>query len=398
MIAKSRLQRLVVIWMAVTGLILMNACSRSNSVAGGTKPIEQQPITTAPAQDLDAPELPGDNRTAPTTNGHASKSFSRTGSKKKSSDIELTYLDPTGLTPTQIFGRQKTASTNNMNRTVKFSGSSQDSLRDQLELSVRTGTGAQFKAGDLEFAKTLKSASFDMNWSNREAVLTLVISQNGALRQVGFRGKLNNSLVLRSGSLTRDSKMALEAACMDLNGGCETVYAKIQDASSGVVKTAHLLIRTSSATIYMKAQGADPSRNAEFGRLYNVLDKTVRNSGAVGTLNNLTLRTTEVINGSSFFKVEMGIRSGVRSEEQLNLGGEMVKAVGTSAIQSTAGVMHSTSPIADTIRSVSLLQNDGRGDLTLGITIRKATAQAIEESMELTIARIHKPVRPLIIR
>jgi hypothetical protein len=192
--------------------------------------------------------------------------------------------------------------------------------------------------------------------------------------------------------------MDVTGACMDLNGGCSTVYVKIQEAVGTKISVAHMIIRQTEATLFTHAQGFGLANNPEFDALLETLVRTDHHAGELNALNSLKLRTSETINGQASFRVEMGIRSAYNTQDTLNLGGPLVKPQEHSMMTAGAQVLRSTSPAADTIRSVLLTRNDGRGTLTLALTVRKATATAHEDTMDLTFSRIHKPTRPLEIK
>ena len=281
---------------------------------------------------------------------------------------------------------------------LRWTGAGQDGLRAQLQRFVNSKSGTSHGARDLKFAKTVTDSKFNVDWTTREANLTITLEKNGQSQRLTFAGTLTNKLLLQAGSLSSGARVQVDAACMDLNGGCQTVYAKIQDASSGVVDTAHVLIRSTPASIFTKAvDGLGAAHNREFDKFVGILVNTVKHSGEPGALNNLMLRTTETINGSSTYKIEMGILTEDRTLETLNLGGSLVKPVSGISMAAPASVLRSSSLIADTLRSVALIANDGRGNLKLSITVRKATQQANEDVVQVTISRMHKPVRPLIL-
>lgn len=421
-----------VIGLAVIGFIASSACTRSS---GGSNP---PPITQAPAasptpipnsqseldgdsgksaQDPRGPQSP----TAPSNNsGDQPEVVSPTAPSKNNGGPqvvtapgdggpEVIVYDPTGLTPSQIFdssrrqgpaaiGGESDVANGQSAEPLYFSGSGQDGLRSQLQRWVDTKTRQERVQRDKDFAKKVSNARFDVNWSTRTVVIDVTIKGAQGPRVYRFTGALDNRLLFRGGDLRHGNNLSVEAACMDLNGGCQTVYAKVQDGTGGLVRTAHLLIRQTEATLFTHADGFGVARNPEFDSLLETLVRTDHHAGGLNALNRLMLRTSETINGQSNFRVEMGIRTSSNTEETLNLGGPLVKPATDIALNADAHVLRSTSPAANTIRGVTLTNNDGRGTLTLAVTIRKATADSQEDTMDLTFSRIHKPVRQLIVK
>jgi len=422
----------LVIGLAVIGFIASSACTRSS---GGSNPppITQPPATAPTPVPNSQSELDGDSgksaqdprepQTAPSNGSrnnddgpevvNSPTAPSQTAPGQTAPPVnngpEVIIYDPTGLTPSQIFdasrrqgpvcvGNESDVANGDSSEPLYYSGSGQDHLRDNLQTWVDTKTRRDRVQRDKDFAKKVSNGRFDVDWALRAVTLDLTIKGVQGPRVARFMGQLDNRLVFRGGDLLSGNHLRVEAACMDLNGGCQTVYALVQDGTGGVVRTAHMLIRQSQATLFTHADGFGVAHNPEFDSLLETLVRTDHHAGELNALNRLTLRTSETINGQSNFAVEMGIRSAYNTQQTLNLGGPLVKPATDIALNAEAQVLRSTSPAADTIRNVTLVNNDGRGTLTLAVTIRKATADAQEDTMELTISRIHKPVRPLVIK
>ena len=430
----AKAQRHFVVVMAVIGFVATSACTRGG---GSNPPIKQdsQPVTTpipnaqseldtqtsksaqdskepqkptpqaAPQAPSKAPALPQVTNTNNTSDTNAVQTTTPVSSQAASTDPQVIVYDPTGLTPDQIFersnnqgpalvGNPSNVTDGQSGETLNYSGSGQDGLREQIQTFVDTQTRADRIQRDKNFAKTITDGRFNVDWSSRTATLDILV-ENKPYR---FIGALDNKLRLLGGQLRRGLHLAIDASCMDLNGGCDTVYATIQDGTGGIVRTAHVLIRTTKATLYSRNAAFRVAHNNEFDALLHLLVNTAHRSGVPNSFNSLVLRTSETINGESSYKIEMGILSASGSQESLNFTGPLVKPATEIDLEAPARASLSSSPIAGTIRNVTLVNNDGRGTLTLAITVRKATADADEDTVHVTVARIHKPVRPLIIK
>ena len=417
----------LIVAFALLGFVVSSACSRSG---GSNPPIEQQPAPVATPtpksqSELDAnsgksaqdsksapkgPQVSNDENQNSSTNTAPRPAPSKsTPSHKSETGPEVVVYDPTGLTPSQIFessarqapvviGNESDVANGETGEPLYFSGSGQDDLREQLQTWVTTKTRTDRVQRDKDFAKRVLNGRFDVDWSSRIAVMDVTINTSTGARVYRLTSELSNRLLFRAGDLRRGNHISVEAACMDLNGGCATVYAKVQDATGGLVRTAHMIIRQTEATLFTHAQGFGVANNPEFDALLETLVRTDQHAGELNALNSLKLRTSETINGQASFRVEMGIRSAMNTQQTLNLGGPLVKPSVDCALEAKGQVLRSTSPAADTIRQVTMVRNDGRGNLTLAVTVRKATATAQEDTMDLTFSRIHKPVRPLIIK
>jgi hypothetical protein len=263
---------------------------------------------------------------------------------------------------------------------------------------VNTKTPAKFVRGNQEFSKRVLQGRFDVDWSTRRATIDVTIKGSRGPKVYRFQGVLSNRLTFEAGDVNTGARVKVKVACMDLNGGCNTVYAMVLDGNGALARAAHLIIRQTEATLFTRAARFGLANNPEFDALLETMVRTDHHAGDLNALNSLKLRTSETINGQASFRVEMGIRSAYNQQETLNLGGPLVKPAGDYVLDAQAQVLRSTSPAADTIRSVVLTHNDGRGNLTLAVTVRKALATAQEDTMHLTFSRIHKPVSPMLIK
>lgn len=251
---------------------------------------------------------------------------------------------------------------------------------------------------DLRFANQVSNGRFSVDWATRTAVIDVTIKGANGSTESRFAGALDNRLSLRSGDLRHGNRISVEAACMDLSGGCHSVYAIVRKESGGTIRTAHMLIRQTEAYMYTEALGYGFAHSEEFDRLLNTFDRTTHHSGERESVSTLTFRTSETINGQSSFKAEFGLRAANGRLESFNVGGPLVKPASGNTLNTEMQMLRSTSSMVNTIRDVSLIHNDGHGDLMLAITVRKATAEASEDTMYVTVARIHTPTRVLILK
>jgi hypothetical protein len=415
--SKSKLQNLLVVSMAVSAVLMSTACSRKS--AGQKNPIQTTQGTQAPKptngeldkdsgnssqegpsldddrdldNDDDGPVLDEPQAGGPSLNEAPQNS----GALHEDSPVVVHY-DPSGMTPSQVFEaseRQGESAAGALSDVagpregLRYSGAGQDDLRETL-MRHENAKEKTRRNRDAIVAHSINQATFDVDWSTREARITLLM--NGRRTQLNMSARLTNDLIARSGSVKRGNRIAVEAACMDLNGGCETVYMKVQDGNHGHVRTAHVLVRTTTATLFTQGNGYHIAKNEEYNYFLNLLLNTVGHSGKLNTVSSLWLRTTEVIGGVSNFIVQMGLRTTRTGPGSINWTGALVKPTHSASLNAPAELLPSTSPIANTIRETRLVRNDGRGNIQLAVTIRKATVEAQEDTLLLTFGRIHKP-------
>ncbi|RYZ71124.1 MAG: hypothetical protein EOP05_12410, partial [Proteobacteria bacterium] len=383
---QSRMYKMLVVGLAVSAALTSTACSRKS---GGQKPVQATQGTTPPAPreggELDknsgtsAQETPIvnddeeiDNEGAGLVITDDSTSNDLNGSPQNSGAFEdskpvIVHYDPTGMLPSQIFEASdaqgaveagELSDVGGKGRGLRYSGAGQDDLREQLLRHERSKSKTR-RARDQSFARTINQATFDVDWASRSARISILM--NGRRHQLNISSHLGNDLVVRSGSVKRGNRIAVEAVCMDRDGGCETVYMKVQDGSQAFVRTAHLLVRTTRSTLNTQGNGYGIAKNLEYDYLLSLLLNTVNFSGQPDSINSLYLRTTEVIGGVSNYIVQIGTRTTLSGQSSLNFTGALVKPANSSSFSAPSEILQSSSPIAGWIRDTRLVRNDGRG-------------------------------------
>lgn len=339
----------------------------------------------------------------------------------------VVYFDPSGQSPDQIFSKktaldragaflgEKVASDirSGAGETLYYTGAGQDTLREQLYVLVNNQEAmldAQSRAENKALAQSIQLSSFEVDWSSRRGKLAFKYLRNGNKAQVEMEGAVDEVMQYRVGAITREPFIMADVACMDLSGGCKTVHIKIQDASSGKIRTAHMIARHTSASLYIEGNAPGVSKNPEYDRLMSILLNTTKNPSGYNVVNKLTLTTSETIGGASNFAITMhmnlldqwnrsipdlvqvtGPLAKPKSSDQPNIGITVSPAI--TVIDGE--VVPVEGRLVDVIRDARLLKNDGRGNLQVELTVRSATADALVDRVVLTVARIHTPTTQL---
>lgn len=339
----------------------------------------------------------------------------------------VVYYDPSGMTPDQIFARknavaasgaivgEKVASDiqSGLGETLYYTGAGQDTLREQLYLLVNNYEAQldeESRKENRALAQSIQLSNFSVNWETRRGLLSFQYLRNGRKATVDMEGDVTDVMQFRVGALSRDPFIMADVACMDISGGCKTVHIKVQDASSGKVRTAHMIARHTSASLFIEGNAPGISKNAEYDRLMNLLLNTTKNPRGANVVSKLTLTTSETIGGASNFWVTMDfdliLNQGVRGYDQIQITGPLAKPKSSDLVDVAAVVSPALTVVegqvipvegrlVDTIRNAKLLKNDGRGNLQLQLNVRSAASGASEDQITLTIARIHTPTTQL---
>jgi hypothetical protein len=448
---RTQVKTLLFVWFAVTILILSTACSKkSSSPRSTTSPNRQAKAANDRAMGpMSAGNAGGQSqRIGPAVQPGATvvdldqrPSANAPGESSGGSRIRVVDYDPRGKTPDQIFGDQRVTDApegttvlepregdrvnphgENGGRVTQlgpdangqplyFSGSGQDRLYEKIKELMDAETDAEQKTRNEQFAKKIGFTTFEPNYRSRSAVLTVnIIERNGQQVPYVFSGQLDNQLRFKSGDLNRSPNLEAEAVCMDLRGGCNTVHVKLRKKSGEGVSTVSVLARHTTATLYSEGNSKRVSNNAAYDRFVHILTTSVDYPGGANSLKTLHLTTSEVINGSSEFAVTMSMRMSLDDPERtqsLSFIGPLVKPMSISSLDLPVDTFSGytiygrwsfvSQPVAETIRESRLVRNDGRGNLQIDVTFAQTHSGSREDTVRLTISRIHEPVRELIL-
>ncbi|MDZ4084335.1 MAG: hypothetical protein U1E10_15435 [Bdellovibrionales bacterium] len=339
----------------------------------------------------------------------------------------VVYYDPSGQSPDQIFAKkaaidhagaflgEKVASDirSGSGETLFYTGAGQDTLREQLYVLVNNQEAmldSQARAENKALAQSIQLSSFEVDWASRRGKLAFKYLRNGNKAQVEMEGAVDDVMQYTVGSINREPFIMADVACMDLSGGCKTVHIKVQDASSGQIRTAHMIARHTSASLYIEGNAPGVSNNPEYDRLMSILLNTTKNPAGHNVVNKLTLTTSETIGGASNFAITMNMnlldKWGRMVPDLVQVTGPLAKPkssdqpnVGITVSPAITVINGEVVPVegrlVDVIRDARLLKNDGRGNLQVELTIRSATADALVDRIVLTVARIHTPTTQL---
>lgn len=438
------------IFALAAALALTTACSKQDGAQpkAGTAPVKAAAGTGKPATGATPSELDkGSGKSAAThrrgedlgtTNvGQVSEQEPDPGAnpaelaarvQQMDSRVEsVVYYDPSGQSPDQIFAKksaieqagafvgEKVASdiVSGAGETLYYTGAGQDTLREQLYVLVNNQESqldAKSRAANKALAQSIQLSAFEVDWTQRRGKLQFKYLRNGVKAQVEMEGAVSDVMQFRVGAITREPFIMADVACMDLSGGCKTVHVKVQDASSGEIRTAHMIARHTSASLFIEGNAPGVSKNAEYDRLMSVLLNTTKNPSGHNVVNKLTMTTSETIGGASNFAITMNMslvdQLGRVVPDLVQVTGPLAKpkssdqpnvAITVSpAITVIDGeVVPVEGRMVDVIRDARLLKNDGRGNLQVELTVRSAAVDAQVDRIVLTVARIHTPTTQL---
>ncbi|HVK60580.1 MAG TPA: hypothetical protein VM432_03475 [Bdellovibrionales bacterium] len=412
---RSQIIRLLGAWLAVTVLILTAACSKgSNGDNSKKKPdvkksksaptvptktnLKRDPKksgtgTLTPKADLDD-LVPGSTASLDENKVSEEPSVKWPMSPEELDRLNSTRKDPQAGVLSNVRDYR--------GQDLYYSGSSMDSLREQLMAHLAADPDAKQRRLDKEFASELSFGSFTVDWEMRTARAAFVLDRGGRRIPFDFEGRLANDRVLRD----RVGNIELEAVCMDESESCETVIMKVREFEGSVVRNAYILQRQTGAGLFVRGNGFGVAKNGQYDRFLETIWNTEHRPDHPASLKFLKLITTEVMNGPADFTIEMSMGTGPRTEEVIAWVGPLVRPLNGGdmdlalALQPTRASedlrpVHFKGPLSDTIRETRLNSNDGYGNLTLEVVIRPSPYGGKQDSIFLTVQRMQAPVRTL---
>lgn len=293
------------------------------------------------------------------------------------------------------------------NEAAKYSGSADDYLRNLLMLRANQVQDAGQKKLNLEAANSIKSASLLVDYvtaqsdGNGETSLTLTIEAKGSQpQQVLLSGKIRNG---KTNLRTRRANVSGKLTCMDQDSRfCENALVELEIGTTQKASVAMILRRTS---VTLSGQFlAQQCRVQGCEDFYSVLRHTELRMTDRWAINSAKLISFEVINGRSEFKLV----ARTYGREVIVIGGQLInpaihpitnliadRVVSIEdQVDSENGVNYRTN-IHNALKDVRIVQNDGRGTVKLKVTFKEVSA-GVEDSMELTLKRIGRELRPIV--
>lgn len=431
---RARVVRLSMFWLAVSATILATACAKKNRRNEDAPPaptvVKEQAPPPAPPVKRDTPPPNDPSKTPPggELDGDSSRSSQEPGAPpvvEEKVERRIIPYDPRGLTPDEIYtssDQRPPADMSNVPSDLStdegeklfFSGAGMDDLREQLHAAVEATLDEEVKQINAQFAAGVTMSTFEVNEVSGRVRATVTLKRGGKPQQFIFAGTLNNKGIFRSGDVKVAPFVALDMACMDRGAGCQTAHIRIRDGHRNQVRTAHIIARQSSSDIHIDAPGFGVARNPEYDRLLGLLVDTINNPNGSNKVDRISFVTSETINGPSMFWITTHFVLSNRyswtgsSSQMISFMGPLVKPENSSILEQKVEVVPSVTTIdglpvrvngllSDTVQTVRLIRNDGRGNLKFAITVRQSHAKGSEETFHLLFARKHKPVRQLVL-
>ncbi|OFZ28350.1 MAG: hypothetical protein A2622_04410 [Bdellovibrionales bacterium RIFCSPHIGHO2_01_FULL_40_29] len=373
------------ILLSTTVLMALSGCGKSKELntpeaAKPVAPVEQQQpvnVTTEEAK-KEVPDvnnnpgndlMPGGTESADSKTEDKNPVAANTESKdKKITERQAHEID---------FSNQEALKTGGTSKDLFYTGAGRDGVLEEFKAYATTVSKEQQQMNS-NLARAVVGARL-LQLESGDAQIDLVIDETingvGGLKSYRLKGSAEGSMIKLSGA---GSNGDLEfqggfLKCIDADGGCLTSYAKIKFSGAYT----RIIFRNSFANMHFITQ-AGVTNNYGFDVL-----KTYINNSSTGVVTNqkidgLELASFEVVNGRS----SMGAMLTTMDDEMLGLSIPLVVSNKGTAVNATVSKsldlsksyglpsgLKFSQKLASGITDVKLLNNNGRGDLKLKLSI-----------------------------
>jgi hypothetical protein len=290
-----------------------------------------------------------------------------------------------------------------------YTGSSTDYLLTYLRLrNEDPNLNAGVKARNLEAARSIESARLSRDKYTGDVLVSLKVREGRTVKNYVLAGGLFDGETFSSLRLTKGSNHGVKTTgtqriegkikCMDSDGGCETMVARLVIGEPGSRAAVAIVFRDSLADVYFSLSPS--SGNPEYEAMRKFWIHSVdENSNSDLRMKEVVLKSFEIVNGRSGFDAQ--IRSYGR--QLLSFGGPLLAPDAGTSVSLTAdrnaelkesfdldGITNYKHDLANLIGSAKIVNNNGLGQVRLAVKMRKRVGYN-QESFALTVMRIIKP-------
>lgn len=281
-----------------------------------------------------------------------------------------------------------------------YTSAGRDGLMEEFK-SYNTKVAANQQTMNLNLAKNIVIAKLSRQTSTNDIIVNLTVDEFGTMRNYRVKGKrqgdrviLNQEQVSNSGALEFQGGFL---KCLDIDGGCENSYVKLKFSGA----YARVIFRNSLADMhFLIQQGVSNNQGFELLRRYAINAETLASTSQ--RIDTLQVASFEVVNG----RAGMGALLTTTDKEMIGLSIPLVaSAQGTQVNVPIAKLTdlsrnYDLSPLANTysqrissfISAITLVNNDGQGQLKLRFSFNQASTPA---SIWMQTSRVQKSIMSL---
>ncbi|MNJ91252.1 hypothetical protein D3C87_89000 [compost metagenome] len=284
-----------------------------------------------------------------------------------------------------------------------YTSSSTDELLNFLRLRNER-VGYESREANLKAAASVVSAQLVVDRMSDDAIVTLKIKEGADVKVYkvagSFGGGAASPLRKIKGGTTGTRSLDGTIKCLDLDGGCETTFARLKIGDTGTSAIINVVFRNSISDVYFQLPG-EYSNSGEYTRLREFIRNSILDVQTQTRLKEARMSSFEVVNGRSGVTLSL---KGLNKELLAFAGPLLAPEAGTGVNINLSRVAqdeedsldllareNSKLTYANWIGQARLVANNGLGQVRVALKMRKR-GNYVPEQFAITFMRKINPI------
>lgn len=266
-----------------------------------------------------------------------------------------------------------------------YTSSSTDSVLAYLRSRNSTVSEVQ-KQANLQAAAQIFSADLQKEPMVDVAYISLKVQEGADVKNYTLVGELSSESMrpvkLIKAKSTGHQILSGQMKCIDFDGGCNNILARLSFGAPGSMAIAYVVFRNSIADLFIEfSEKASESKNPEFIKIWEMFSSTIHNENTKERFDNYNMKSFEVVNGRSGFKIE----ALAKNDQFLGFSGPLLAPEVGSSVKIPVSRLAQNEDLSldllnlgsiqydllSTLGDLKLINNNGLGQIRLQIKMRK---------------------------
>ena len=258
-------------------------------------------------------------------------------------------------------------------------------------------------------ARSVEFAQLSAEKRSNEVTITLKVREGDDLRVYNLAGALKkrsgatevHSVDFANGyETTGRREISGTLKCVDADGGCENVFARLRIGTSPKAAIFNVIFRSSTADVYFSLPGKF-SDSREYARIREMVHNSIKKKDSSNRLRAVKMNSWEVVHGRSGVSLHML----AYNDEYLGFSGPLLAPESGTGVDLRLGRLSSIPEGVDDLRNsgevklnyanyigdARLVGNNGLGQLRIALKMRKRDGYK-PEVFRITLMRQIKPI------
>ncbi|UOF00604.1 hypothetical protein [Bdellovibrio reynosensis] len=262
---------------------------------------------------------------------------------------------------------------------------------------------------NLEAAASIVSAKMTVDKATRDTAVTLKIQEGSEVKVYNLAGYLAEdeyasaltTVISANGEIATGIRpVDGTIKCLDMDGGCETTFARLKIGQSPNSAIANIVFRNSKADVHFDLPG-EYSNNPEYLVIRELVHSSIKRLNHDNTIKSVTMNSWEVVNGRSGVALTIKARNG----ELLGFAGPLLAPeTGTRVNVKLSRIAKEDDDsldlislnsaklnYANSVGEARMVANNGLGQVKILVKMRQRGSHAQDQFL-VTFMRTIKPI------